>query len=440
MIKINRTLNRNILRLAIPSILASITIPLVGIVDTAIVGHLSDAHAIGGVAIGSMLFDLLYWNFGFLRVGTGGMTAQAYGRNDKRGMANILTQSLGTALGAAMLIWIIQSLFLDFVLWVVPCSPAVDDFARRYFFIRIWGAPATLSLLALKGWYIGMQNTIIPMICDLVVNVVNIVASYYLAVMTPIGAIGVAHGTVVAQYSGVLVALIMLVVKYRDILKVAKIKEALHWDEFKHLFALNGNLFVRSLCFMVVYAGFTAFATAYGDTELAVSSIMMKLFMLFSYFIDGFAYAGEALTGKFWGRKDRKNIVSVVRILFYWTTGVAAICTAVYYFGGDWMLHIMTNDLGIISASQPYMIWLTLMPILGCYAFMWDGIFIGAAAGTAVRNCMIFAMLGFVIFFFALRGVWGIQALYAAYFIHLLVRALYLTFRWKPVLNTLQKE
>ncbi len=439
MFKINRTLNRNILRLAIPSILASITIPLVGIVDTAIVGHLSDAHAIGGVAIGSMLFDLLYWNFGFLRVGTGGMTAQAYGRNDKRGMANILTQSLGTALGAAMFIWLIQSLFLDFVLWVVPCSPAVDDFARRYFFIRIWGAPATLSLLALKGWYIGMQNTIIPMVCDLVVNVVNIAASYYLAVMTPIGAIGVAHGTVVAQYSGVFVALLMLVVKYRDILKVAKIKEALHWNEFKHLFTLNSNLFVRSLCFMVVYAGFTAFATAYGDTELAVSSIMMKLFMLFSYFIDGFAYAGEALTGKFWGRKDRKSIVSVVRILFYWTTGVAIVCTAAYYFGGDWMLHIMTNDLGIIYASQPYMIWLTLMPLLGCYAFMWDGIFIGAAAGKAVRDCMICAMLGFVIFYFACRGMWGIQTLYAAYFIHLLIRAMYLTFRWKPVLNSLKK-
>ncbi len=439
MIKINRTLNRNILRLAIPSILASITIPLVGIVDTAIVGHLSDAHAIGGVAIGSMLFDLLYWNFGFLRVGTGGMTAQAYGRNDKRGMANILTQSLGTAFGAAMLIWLVQTLFLDLVLWVVPCSPAVDNFARRYFFIRIWGAPATLSLLALKGWYIGMQNTIIPMVCDLVVNVVNIVASYYLAVMTPIGAIGVAHGTVVAQYAGVLVALTMLVVKYRDVLQKVNLKEALHWDEFKHLFTLNSNLFVRSLCFMVVYAGFTAFATAYGDTELAVSSIMMKLFMLFSYFIDGFAYAGEALTGKFWGRKDRKSIVSVVRILFYWTTGVAIVCTAVYYFGGDWMLHIMTNDLGIISASQPYMIWLTLMPILGCYAFMWDGIYIGAAAGRAVRNCMIFAMVGFLVFFLALRGVWGIQTLYAAYFIHLFVRAVYLTFRWKPVLNSLRE-
>ncbi len=436
MFKINRTLNRNILRLAIPSILASITVPLVGIVDTAIVGHLSDAHAIGGVAIGSMLFDLLYWNFGFLRVGTGGMTAQAYGRNDKAGMANILTQSLGTAFGAAMLIWLVQTLFLDFVLWIVPCSPAVDAFARRYFFIRIWGAPATLSLLALKGWYIGMQNTMIPMACDLVVNIVNIAASYYLAVMTPIGAIGVAHGTVLAQYSGLIVALVMLV-KYRDVLKMGKIKEALHWNEFKHLFTLNSNLFVRSLCFMVVYAGFTAFATAYGDTELAVSSIMMKLFMLFSYFIDGFAYAGEALTGKFWGRRDRKSIVSVVRILFLWTTGVAVVCTVVYLFGGDWMLHIMTNDLSIISASQPYMIWLVLMPLLGCYAFMWDGIYIGAAAGTEVRNCMICAVLGFLMFYFAFRGIWGTQTLYAAYFIHLFARALYLTLRWKRTLNKL---
>ncbi len=440
MFKINRTLNRNILRLAVPSILASITVPLVGIVDTAIVGHLSDAHAIGGVAIGSMLFDLLYWNFGFLRVGTGGMTAQAYGRNDKTGMANILTQSLGTALGAAMLIWLVQTLFLDLVLWIVPCSPAVDAFARQYYFIRIWGAPATLSLLALKGWYIGMQNTMIPMACDLVVNIVNIVASYYLAVMTPIGAIGVAYGTLIAQYSGVTVALLMLFVRYRHVLKAVKLKEALHWNEFKHLFTLNSNLFVRSLCFMIVYAGFTSFATVYGDTELAVSSIMMKLFMLFSYFIDGFAYAGEALTGKFWGRKDRKSIVSVVRILFWWTTGVAIVCTAIYFFGGDWMLRIMTNDLAIIYASKPYMVWLILMPLLGCYAFMWDGIFIGATAGKEARNCMIAAMLGFLVFYLALRGTWGIQTLYAAYFIHLLVRAVYLSVRWRPVLNTLNKS
>ncbi len=437
MIKINKNLNKNILRLAIPSILASITVPLVGIVDTAIVGHIGNEFIMGGVIIGSMLFDLLYWNFGFLRVGTGGMTAQAYGTNNQTHQANILVQSLSTAFGSAMFIWIIQVLFLDLVCFTLqPLDPAVEAFAREYFYIRIWGAPATLMLFAFKGWFIGMQNTVYPMICDLVVNVVNIALSYYLAVMTPMGPIGVAWGTLLAQYSGLLVAFLLLI-RYRKVLRMMKIKQAFHWHDFKQLFALNSNLFLRSLCFMVVYAGFTYFAKDYGTTELDVSGIMMKLFMLFSYFIDGFAYAGEALTGKFWGRRDRKSIVSVVKILFWWTLGVALLCTIVYWLAGDWMVRIMTNELIIIAAAEPYTAWLILMPLLGCFAFMWDGIYIGAAAGKDVRNCMVFAVIGFLAFYWGLRGVWGIQALYAAYFIHLLIRALYLTVRWKPVLNKL---
>ena len=181
-------MNRQILRLAIPSILANITIPLVGLVDTIIVGHISDAHAIGGIAIGTMLFDLLYWNFGFLRVGTSGMTAQAYGRGDTQQCARLLTQSITIALIGAAIIWALQWVFVTAVLAIVPCSPQVSAFAREYFFIRIWAAPATLSLMAFKGWFIGMQDTVSPMVIDIVVNVVNMVVSYVLAVYTPMEA------------------------------------------------------------------------------------------------------------------------------------------------------------------------------------------------------------------------------------------------------------
>ena len=174
-------MNRSVLRLAVPSILANITIPLVGIVDVAITGHLSDASAVGGIAVGTMLFDLLYWNFGFLRVGTSGMTAQAYGRHNRRETRELLVQSTGTAIAAAVMIWLLQWVFVTAVLALMPCSPEVADFARRYFFIRVWAAPATLTLFALKGWFIGMQNTVAPMITDIVVNVVNMAASYYLA-------------------------------------------------------------------------------------------------------------------------------------------------------------------------------------------------------------------------------------------------------------------
>ena len=212
-----RSLNREILRLAIPSILANITIPLVGMVDVAIIGHISDASAIGGIAIGTMLFDLLYWNFGFLRIGTSGLTAQAFGQGDQTKQVSIFSQALSIAAVSALFVLAIQWLFVTTVLYFIPCSPEVGDFARRYFFIRIWAAPATLGLMVFKGWFIGMQDTVSPMVCDIVVNVVNMVASYLLAVHTSMGIIGVAYGTVIAQCVGLLTAVGLLMARYRKL-------------------------------------------------------------------------------------------------------------------------------------------------------------------------------------------------------------------------------
>ena len=283
------SVNKEILRLAVPSILANITIPLVGIVDTAIVGHLSDATAIGGIAIGTMLFDLLYWNFGFLRIGTSGLTAQAYGKGQRDQVLStkipdecrkILTQSLTIALTAALAIWAIQWLFVTAVLAVVPCSEEVASVAREYFYVRIWAAPATLSLFTCKGWFIGMQDTKSPMAVDILVNVVNMIASYSLAVYTPLGVIGVAWGTLIAQYSGLVLTSGILLTRYFNISVFCDFdswRAAMKWREIRRMMALNGNLLIRSLCFMVVYVGYTSLASRYGDTELAVSSILMKL-------------------------------------------------------------------------------------------------------------------------------------------------------------------
>ena len=427
-----------------PSILANFTIPLVGIVDTAIVGHLSDAAAIGGIAIGTMLFDLLYWNFGFLRISTSGLTAQAFGRgtgeNDECG--KILTQSVSIALMGAAFVWAIQWLFVTAVLAVVPCSPEVAEVARSYFFVRIWAAPATLSLMALKGWFIGMQDTKSAMAVDIVVNVINMAASYYLAVYTPLGVVGVAWGTLIAQYSGLILAVFIVVVGYR--LRVAAHwKEVLRWSELRRMMALNGNLFIRSLCFMVVYVGFTSLASRYGDTELAVSSIIMKLFMFFSYFVDGFAYAGEALVGKTIGESKVESpkvltstpikVESVVRALFYWAIGVGLAFTVIYAVWGQDCIALMTNDATILAAAKKYMGWLIAMPIVSALAFMWDGIYVGATAGVSIRNAMIWAAVGFVLLYVATYRWVGVQALYIAYFAHLIVRVVYLSVKWKKL-------
>lgn len=436
-----KSLNKEILRLALPSILANITVPLVGIVDTAIVGHVASSTAIGGIAIGTMLFDLLYWNFGFLRVGTAGMTAQAYGRQ-KAGRPTdetpeqILIQSISIAVVAAMVIWLIQWIFVETVLYFVPCSDEVSTFSKQYYYIRIWGAPATLTLMALKGWFIGMQDTRAAMITDLTVNIVNMVVSYVLAVHTSLGAIGVAHGTLVAQYTGLAVALLLLMLKKIRFNK-DDIRKSLHWQKIKRLLSLNGNLFIRSLCFMIIYVGFTSLASRYGDDELALSSIIMKIFMLFSYLIDGFAYAGEALVGRFIGEHDRKAMLTSVKLLFVWTAAIGIVSTVFIEFADDIIFRFMTSDSDILSATSAYKVWLLLMPLMSCLAFLWDGVFIGATRGIELRNSMIFAAIGFVLFYVALQSLWGIQALYLAYFVHLAVRSIYLTCQWFAIKDTI---
>ena len=448
-------MNRQILKLAIPSILANITIPLVGLVDTAIVGHISSAYAIGGIAIGTMLFDLLYWNFGFLRVGISGMTAQAYGSNDREHCARLLTQSLGIALSGALLIWLLQWVFVTVVLYLVPCSPEVDAFARQYFFIRVWAAPATLSLMAIKGWLIGMQDTVSPMITDIVVNVVNMVVSYTLAVYTPIGALGVAYGTVVAQLTGLLLSVVILMTKYCHIwLGLPLVQLLRDMRGMGRLMKLNANLFVRSLCFMIVYVGFTSLSSKFGDTDLAVCSILMKLFMLVSYFVDGFAYAGEALVGKFIGENaspksspksslaSRLNasspLASAVRLLFGWSLGVGVVFTLLFAVAYMPMYRMMTSDASVLARLQDFLLWFIAMPIVSTLAFMWDGVYAGATAGRQIRNAMIWAAAGFVVGYWLSPDSWGAHALFVGYFMHLAARVIYLTIMWKPLFVKLQ--
>lgn len=440
-------MNKQILRLAIPSILANITIPLVGLVDTAIVGHISNAHAIGGIAIGTMLFDLLYWNFGFLRVGTSGMTAQAYGRGDRVECARLLTHSVTIALLGAALIWLLQWLFVTAALAIIPCSTEVAVFARQYFFIRVWAAPATLSLMAIKGWFIGMQDTVSPMITDMVVNIVNMAVSYVLAVYTPMGALGVALGTVVAQLTGLLLGIVIICWKYRAVWKGLSIWQlARDKQGIRSLITLNANLFVRSLCFMIVYVGFTSLSSMYGDTDLAVCSILMKLFMLVSYFVDGFAYAGEALVGKYIGKakspianrpspiaNSPSPISNLVRLLFLWSLGVGVVFTVIFALSYMPMYRMMTSDASVLERLTDFNAWLIAMPIVSTLAFMWDGVFTGATAGKQIRNAMIWAAVGFVLGYVATAHWCGVHALFIGYFLHLAARVIYLTATWKPL-------
>jgi len=428
-------INREVVRLAVPSILANITVPLVGLVDTAVSGHLGDASLIGGIAIGTMLFDLLYWNMGFLRVGTGGITAQAYGRGDRKAAIGTFSQGIATALAVSLLLLVLQWGFVELMLRLVPCSPEVGQVARQYFYIRIWAAPATLSLFVFKGWFIGMQNTVFPMITDLWVNLANMLASWLLSFYTPLGIKGIAYGTLIAQWTGLLLAFLLMRSRYRDLLQSTTILHSMKWKYFKRFFSINSQLFVRSLMMLVVYEGFTILAARFGDVELAVSSVMMHLFMLFSYFVDGFAYAGEAMTGRFIGERNAPALRQTVKYVFLWGAVIGLLFTLLYAVFPRTVIGLLTDNAAVITASGPYLPWLLLMPLLSCAAFIWDGIYIGATAARQLMLCMIWAAALFLATFFLCEPHFGPQALYIAYFTNQAVRSLYLTFSWKKIRN-----
>lgn len=457
-----RPVNREILRIALPSILANITVPLVGMVDTAVVGHLQGtsgamtgaAALIGGIAIGSMLFDLLYWNFGFLRVSTGGLTAQAFGRWHRDGAvppsgecADTLVRSLTIALLSAVLLIALQIPVVDLAFRIVDCSPQVRELASQYFFIRIWAAPATLSLMTFKGWFIGMQDSVSAMVTDLVVNTVNIVGSIFLTFgiggWDGLGYVGVAWGTVLAQYCGLLCAIILLAAKYRTaILPALRLRGVLKGGETRRFFSMNRDVFIRSLCFIAIYIGYTVISARYGDMLLASCSIMMKLLMIFSYFIDGFAYAGEAMMGKYIGAGDKPKARESLRWNFIWCGALAVAFMFIYGLCGVPMLRMMTSDVAVVQAARHYIPWLLLMPFAGCAAFAWDGIYIGATASSWMRNAMLLAVAAFF-------GVWTcgnliageaagevkVHVLMAAYFAHLLARSLFLTFSCRKAIK-----
>ena len=308
--------------------------------------------------------------------------------------------------------------------------------------------------MAFKGWFIGMQDSVSPMITDLVVNGMNVLMSIVLALGLTIGDwhfdgmgfSGIAAGTVAAQYSGLFAAALLMLLKYRrdtmSTLDADDLKDIFKGGETRRFFVMNADLFVRSLCFIAIYIGFTVISARYGDVLLAVSSIMMKILMIFSYFTDGFAYAGEALTGRHIGSQDRSMVRQTVKWTFIWSMSIAVMFMGIYHFGGVPLVRLMTSDVSVVEQSMVYLPWLLLMPVVGCAAFTWDGIYIGATASKAIRDSMIWAVAAFGLTWIAGQAVLNLtrperydvlamHVLMAAYFVHLLARTVYLSVRYR---------
>jgi len=415
-------MNRQILRLALPNIITNITVPLLGMVDIAIVGHIGNATHIGAIALGTMIFNLIYWNFGFLRMGTSGLTAQAYGAENWDETMRIMVRGLAIAISAALLLILLQyPIALLCERWI-DSSEKVMQLALTYFYIRIWAAPATLSLYVLKGWFIGMQNSQTPMWIAIIMNIINIVFSLLFVIVWKMGITGVALGTVLAQYSGLLMAVILWFKQYGHFRSRIDIRGSLHIDEMKRFFKVNGDIFLRTLCLVAVFTFIPAVSASMGDKILAANTLLMQLFTLFSYIMDGFAYAGEALVGRYIGAKDEEMLRKSVQYLLRWGMIITLLFTVLYYFWGENLLGILTNDQSVISTSMEYMVWTLLVPITGFSAFLFDGIYIGATASKAMRNIMFVATAAFFLAYYLLEPKLYNNGLWIAFLIFLTLR------------------
>lgn len=399
-------MNKKILSLALPNIIANVTVPLLGIVDMAIVGHLGTAH-IAAMAIGTGIFNLIYWNFGFLRMGTSGFTAQAYGARRLDEAVHTLLRAVTIALAIALLLLLLQWPISRLALVIFHGSSHILELALTYFFIRIWAAPATLGLYAIKGWFIGMQNSRLPMWIAIFLNAVNIVASLLFVLVLKWGIAGVALGTVVAQYSGMAAALFLAHKHYgRLIRRHLDIRGSLDWDTMRRFFCVNGDIFLRTVCLAAVFTFITAASGRISDEILAVDALLLQFFTLFSYFMDGFAYAGESLVGRYIGARDSRRLRQSVNYLLLWGMALTMLFTILYALWGETFMHIFSDDETIIAATMHYSFWILAIPAVGFSAFLFDGIFIGATASKAMRNAMFIATAAFLAVYFVGKAIY----------------------------------
>ena len=415
-------MNRRILHLAIPSIVSNITVPLLGLVDVTIVGHLGATAYIGAIAVGGLLFNILYWNFGFLRMGTSGLTSQAYGRKDKDAEIRVLVQAVSVGLFSALAMLILQYPIERLAFRLLDTSAEVEQYAVTYFRICIWGAPAVLAQYGFTGWFIGMQNSRYPMYIAIVMNVINIVCSSCLVFLFGMKVEGVALGTVVAQYSGVMMAWWLWFYYYKEQRGRITFRGSLQLIAMRRFFAVNRDIFLRTLCLIGVTTFFTSTGARQGDVILAVNTLLMQLFTLFSYIMDGFAYAGEALAGRYIGARNKTALSRMIRLLFGWGIGLSLSFTLLYGVGGKGFLSLLTNDSVVIQEAGTYFYWVLAVPLAGFAAFLWDGILIGATATRLMLYSMLVASGTFFLIYYLFFGMMGNHALWMAFLIYLLLR------------------
>ena len=411
-----------------PSIVSNITVPLLGMIDLAITGHLGNQSFIGAIAVGSMLFNIMYWMFGFLRMGTSGLTAQAFGESNKEKITETLYQGVTVSAAISLLLLVLSPLIFIGAMEFIAPSPAVRELVGKYFRICVAGIPASLLLFVLNGWYIGMQNTRIPMTIAISQNILNILASIFFVYGIGMKLEGIALGTVIAQWGGALASIWLLRKRYGEYIHQSNsFKKTVLNSNLSQYLLVNRDIFFRTLCLIGIHFYFIAAGAKGGDTILAVNAVFMQFFTLYSYFIDGMAYAGEALVGKAVGARDKVGYAKTLRGLFILSGLLTLLFTLVYAFFNADLLTLFTDNEEVLKSSKDYLLWTLFFPICGMAAFIWDGVYIGA---TLPRYMLLSTLLGIIVFFtlyLSLSPMFENHALWLAFLSNLAVRGIILT-------------
>ena len=432
-----KQMHREISAIALPAIITNITVPLLGLIDLTIAGHLGNETFIGAMSVSSMIFNLIYWNFGFLRMGTSGLTAQAFGGGDSEQMRKVLHQAGALALVIAACILLAQWPLQWIALQVIHPTEAVADLARTYFYIVIWGVPAILLMMAAKGWFLGMQNSRTPMAISIAVNVINVITSLIAVYVLKLGFIGIATGTLVAEYAGLMLTIYLLARHRTTPLQGISLRVILSGGSFGRFWRTNTSIFLRSVCMMLVTLTFVSVGARSGNTVLAVNALIMQLFVLFSYFMDGIAFAGEALVGKYYGARNLASMRHCIKHLFVWGAVVTALFTAFYGLLPRQIFSLLTDQTDVVVAAMDYRWWCVAIPITAVAAFVYDGVCIGLTDAKGMFFSVFFAAVTFFVieFFPEITGttlfpfLQGNNRLWLAFITYLLLRSLILHFR-----------
>ena len=444
-------MNKEIFRIAIPNIISNITVPLMGLVSAAIVGRDSGtAAAIGALNLGVYIFNFIYWNCSFIRMGTSGLTAQAYGAGNFQETTAMLARAIVISIALSAIVLIFQKPLGEFSLWLMGGDEVVAD----YFYARIWAVPAGILLFGLYGWFIGMQNGVIPMAVSITVNGLHVLFGWWFVYSFDLGIVGIAYASVVSQWIGLILATILIVIFFRKTMRRIVLREVLDFSAMKRFFQVNSDIIVRTFCNVGVYTFFAAASNKMGEggscdaAVLAVNSTLMQLLMFFSYMNDGFAYAAEAMTGRFIGAKDMTSLKKCLKYCVIWTFATAIIAIALYLVSWEWLFTFFLGNsteqelTTVLEVAKQYIGWIVVIPLFAALPFMLDGVYAGATLTRAMRNSMLGATIIFFIVYYVLLPLIGNNALWLAFLLYIIFRLVlqyFMADRLKDIYRQIEK-